>query len=415
MSELTTTKKLYIPYMCDHALALEAALHALGTPAETLPPPDQETLDLGRELCLGRECLPLFVSTGDILRRARQPDFDPARSAYMMPTTCGPCRFGQYRTMERLLLDEAGLEELEIVSPNSENGYQGLGEHSLRLRRLAWQGIVGIDLLLKLCHEHRPYERVPGETDRVYYATRRRLLDAVEAGGGSVAVEAMVWAGAQFAAIEVDRVGRHDRAGRSDRGQQKPWIGIVGEIYLRANPFTNQQIVQQVEALGGQAWVAPMMEWFYFSLWGTQTRARQARDAGGWVKALLTEWVQRYEEARLLRPVRHLLTYAHEAPIGELMDNVRPYYHPALGTEAALSVGKAIDFAQHGLCGVLNILPFTCMPGIIVTGLAEAVRVDHGRIPWLDVIYDAQGGTNIQTRLEAFMHQARQFRARVHV
>jgi hypothetical protein len=53
------------------------------------------------------------------------------------------------------------------------------------------------------------------------------------------------------------------------------------------------------------------------------------------------------------------------------------------------------------------------MPGIIVTGLAEAVRADHGRIPWLDVIYDAQGGTNIQTRLEAFMHQARQVQARM--
>jgi predicted nucleotide-binding protein (sugar kinase/HSP70/actin superfamily) len=210
----------------------------------------------------------------------------------------------------------------------------------------------------------------------------------------------MAWAGEQFAAIDVDR------------SQPRPWIGIVGEIYLRANPFTNQQIVRQVEALGGQVWVAPMMEWFYFSLWGTQARARQARDMSGWGKAVLTEWVQRYDEARLLRPVRHLLTHAHEAPVGQLMDHIRPYYHPALGTEAALSVGKAIDFAQHGLCGVLNILPFTCMPGIIVTGLAEAVRADQGRIPWLDVIYDAQGGTNIQTRLEAFMHQARQFQAR---
>ncbi|MFN2133289.1 MAG: hypothetical protein ACK2VD_22375 [Anaerolineae bacterium] len=403
MPELATQKKLYIPYMCDHARALEAALHALGTPAETLPPPDQETLDMGRELCLGRECLPLFVSTGDILRRARLPDFDPARSAYMMPTTCGPCRFGQYRTMERLLLDEAGLQDLEIVSPNSENGYQGLGKGGLRLRRLAWQGIVGIDLLLKLCHEVRPYERVPGETDRVYHVCQRRLLGAIEGGGGREATDAMAWAGEQFAAINVDR------------SQPRPWIGIVGEIYLRANPFTNQQIVRQVEALGGQAWVAPMMEWFYFSLWGTQARARQARDMSGWGKAVLTEWVQRYDEARLLRPVRHLLTHAHEAPVSQLMDHIRPYYHPALGTEAALSVGKAIDFAQHGLCGVLNILPFTCMPGIIVTGLAEAVRADHGRIPWLDVIYDAQGGTNIQTRLEAFMHQARQFQARMRV
>ena len=403
MPTLTAAKKVYIPYMCDHALALEAALHALGVPAETLPPPDQETLDLGRERCLGRECLPLFVSTGDILRRARQAGFDPQRSTLMMPTTCGPCRFGQYRTMQRLLLDEAGLHELEIVSPNSENGYQGMGDHPRRLRRLAWQGVVGIDLLLKLRHEYRPYECRSGETDRVYQVCRRRLLDAIEAGGGRSAVRAMAWAATQFDAIEVDR------------SQPRPWIGIVGEIYIRANTFTNQDIVRQVEALGGQVWVAPMMEWFYFTVWGAQTRSRHSRHVGDWIVAALTQQVQRYDEERLLRPVQSLLAFPHEPPVGELMDNTRRYYDPYVGTEAALSIGKAIDFAHHGLAGVINILPFTCMPGIVVTGLAEAIRKDNDHIPWLDVIYDAQGGTNIQTRLEAFMHQARQFQARSHI
>jgi predicted nucleotide-binding protein (sugar kinase/HSP70/actin superfamily) len=397
---LKTAKKVYIPYMCDHALALEATLHALGTPAETLPPPDAETLALGRERCLGRECLPLFVATGDLLRRARRPDFDPAHSAYMMPTTCGPCRFGQYRTLQRLLFDEAGLSDLEILSPNAENGYQGLGDNPLRLRRLAWQGIVGVDLLLKLRHEVRPYERSEGETDRVYQACLRRLLEAIEEGGGRRAVAAMAWAGAQFAAIGIDR------------SRQKPLVGMVGEIYLRANPFTNQDIVRQVESLGGEVWVAPMMEWFYFTNWGAQMRSRMAARGGEWLKSFLTDRVQRYDEGRMLEPIRHLLTFPHEPPVAELMANVRPYYDPALGTEAALSIGKAVDFARRGLCGVLNILPFTCMPGVVVSGLAETVRADHDHVPWLNVIYDAQGGTNVQTRLEAFMYQARQFQLR---
>lgn len=396
MSELTTAKNVYIPYMCDHALALEAALHAVGIPAETLPPPDTETLALGRELCLGRECLPLFVATGDILRRAQQPDFDPATSVYFMPTTCGPCRFGQYRTLQRLLFDEAGLHELRIISPNSANGYQGLGQRPLHFRRLAWQGIVGVDLLRKLCHEHRPYERTPGVTDRTYEEALRRLLEAIREGGGRRAVDAMAWAGRQFAAVETDRT------------QPRPWIGIVGEIYLRANAFTNQDIVRHVERLGGRVWVAPMLEWFYFTLWGAQSRARRARRVGDGLKALLAQWIQHYDEARMLRQVKSQLTFPHETSVAKLMVNTRPYYEPRLGTEAALSIGKSVDFAHHGLSGVINLLPFSCMPGIVVMGLAEAVRVDHAHIPWLDVIYDAQGGTNIHTRLEAFMYQARE-------
>lgn len=403
MKALTITKKTYIPYMCDHALALEAALHALGAPAEVLPPPDEETLALGRELCLGRECLPLFLATGDILRRARQPGFSAASSTLFMPTTCGPCRFGQYRTMQRLLLDEAGLHDLEIVSPNADNGYQGLGEKPVRFRRLAWQGIVGVDLLHKLLYEYRPYEHSEGDTDRTYQASLRSFLEAIEQGGGKKAVRALARAGERFAAIDVDRTdGLYPR-------HPRPWIGIVGEIYIRANPFANQDITRQVERLGGQVWVAPMLEWFYFTVWGAQTRARRDGRVKDWIVALLSKGVQRFEEARMLRPLQHMLTHPHESPVAELMANVRPYYEPLLGTEAALSIGKSVDFARRGLCGVINLLPFSCMPGIIVTGLAEAIRADHRHIPWLDVIYDAQGGTNLQTRLEAFMFQARQF------
>jgi len=51
------------------------------------------------------------------------------------------------------------------------------------------------------------------------------------------------------------------------------------------------------------------------------------------------------------------------------------------------------------------------MPSLVVTGLAQAIRADHDNLPWLDVTYDAQGGTHLQTRLEAFMFQARQFQS----
>jgi predicted nucleotide-binding protein (sugar kinase/HSP70/actin superfamily) len=94
------------------------------------------------------------------------------------------------------------------------------------------------------------------------------------------------------------------------------------------------------------------------------------------------------------------------------MDNIRPYYEPVLGTEAALTMGEAIELAKHGASGILNIMPFSCMPGIISAGLAPRIRADLDDIPWLDVTFDARGGTNFQTRLEAFMYQAAQYRRR---
>ena len=69
--------------------------------------------------------------------------------------------------------------------------------------------------------------------------------------------------------------------------------------------------------------------------------------------------------------------------------------------------------ARHGVSGVVNVMPFSCMPGIIVAGMASRVRADFNQLPWLDIVYDGQHLTNIRTRLEAFVHQVAQF-ARSH-
>src|SRR3989338_4286986 len=45
---------------------------------------------------------------------------------------------------------------------------------------------------------------------------------------------------------------------------KKPLIGIIGEIFVRHNAFSNENIVKKVEALGGEVWLAPFEEWIYY-------------------------------------------------------------------------------------------------------------------------------------------------------
>jgi hypothetical protein len=49
------------------------------------------------------------------------------------------------------------------------------------------------------------------------------------------------------------------------------------------------------------------------------------------------------------------------------------------------------------------------MPGTIVGAVMKRYREDRNNIPFLNMAYDGQEETNTQTRLEAFMHQARQY------
>jgi len=80
-----------------------------------------------------------------------------------------------------------------------------------------------------------------------------------------------------------------------------------------------------------------------------------------------------------------------------------------LGTEATLTMGRALDLARHGLAGIVNVLPFSCMPGTVVAGMAPRLRQALHGLPWLDLLFDGQRETNIKTRLQAFMHQAWQW------
>lgn len=184
MNKNSNNKIHYIPYMCDHSYVLEAASAHCGMIIKTLPPPDEETIDFDLPGVTGRECLPCFVTTNDILRQAKQPDFEPANSVFLMPRANGPCRFGQYVSLQRDILDDHGLQDMEIAVSCAGNSYQGFGDDPTKLRKLIWDGGLAVDMLQKLLHEYRPYEIHKGQADKIYHVGLDKIVQSTREGGG---------------------------------------------------------------------------------------------------------------------------------------------------------------------------------------------------------------------------------------
>lgn len=390
-------KTVYVPYMSDHVVAVTGAMRYHGIPSKVLMPSDEQTLAIGLDLCRGRECLPCFLSTGDMIRECRRDTFDRENSIFLMPASLGPCRFGQYRILQRLLLDAEGFQDVEILSPTSENSYRGFGEKPTALRLLAWTGVVAVDLLLKLRYELRPYELEPGVTDAAYDRGLRIIEDATSAGGGRHLLHALDAIAADFAALPVDR------------SSPRPVVAMLGEIYVMLNQHSNQGLIRQLEAAGAEVVTGTLSEWFHFA-----DETKMDRDVlfGSWLGLLGTKSLSAYQrvtEHRMHARVSHLLRQPADPPMRTLMEMARPYFDPLLGTETLLTVSKVVHYAENGVSGVVNVMPFSCMPGIVVTGLAGRLRKDFGLLPWLDINFDGQRITNIRTRLEAFIHQVTQF------
>jgi predicted nucleotide-binding protein (sugar kinase/HSP70/actin superfamily) len=397
MPREAVTRTVYIPYMSDHVVAIAAALRNHGIACEILPPPDQETLAIGLDLCRGRECLPCFLASGDIIRGCRNGTIDPAKSAVLMPASPGPCRFGQYRILQRQMLDREGYASIDILSPTSENSYRGFGQHPNKLRLLVWEGFVATDLLLKLRYEYRPYEIEKGSTEAAYRRGLTRIDAAVEKGGGKHLLSALDAIANDFAGVAVDR------------SELRPVVAMLGEIYVMLNSHSNQDLILQLEEAGAEVVTGTLSEWLHFA---DETKIDRDVLFGEWIGFLGTKALGAYKqhtEHRMFDRVKHLLRHGADPSMRDLFEMARPYFDPLLGTETLLTIAKSVHYAQSGVSGIVNVMPFSCMPGIVVTGLAARVRSDFDQLPWLDVNFDGQRITNIRTRLEAFVHQVAQY------
>ena len=179
-------RTVFFPTMAEAgSRAIAAAFRSVGIDARTMPPSDEETLVLGGRHSSGEECLPLKVTLGDALKLLVHSEIPPGKMAIFMPTSDGPCRFGQYGTFMKLVFKEMGYDEVLLISPTCADGYSGVGEHADELIRTAWRALVASDLLQKLLLRVRPYEKGKGEAERACDEATERLCRAVEVPGES--------------------------------------------------------------------------------------------------------------------------------------------------------------------------------------------------------------------------------------
>jgi len=243
-------KRVYVPAMAEGSVeAVCAAMRWLGIDARPTPPSDARTLELGSKYTGGDGCFPAKVTTGDFLKIAQQPGFDQKRTVFLMGTTDGPCRSGQYAPFLRKVLRELGYGEVRVYSPHGEHGYSDFQGFDTAFVRTAWRALVSADILRKLLLQTRPYEMEPGDADRAYRESVSDLCKTIEQSCSSTPC--------QMRSLEASLLRTRDRfhSVRAVFDRTRPLIGIVGEIYCRLNNFSNQELVRRLEAQGAECWM----------------------------------------------------------------------------------------------------------------------------------------------------------------
>jgi predicted CoA-substrate-specific enzyme activase len=388
---------MYFPYMNDGAYMISAAARSCGIHSEVLPKQTSEDLALGRKYTSSKECFPMICTTGSFLKKLMEPGADPSKMSFFMPDHNGPCRFGQYNQFHRILFDRLGYQEAELITPSNDTSYEDVaGEHGKKFRINAWKGFVVADFLHKIHRETRPYEVNKGDSDKLYDESLSRLIKCIENGSAGLH-KTLVGIVSDYMSVKVDK------------SLKKPVVLIIGEIFMRDNAACNGNISNRLEDLGVEVIVAPFSEWITYSTYRFTRDSRWKNDKKGVIKSKIQGLGQELIAASLLRGIEKFTDHEKDVSLHDMLNLCNKYVNEFYDGDPPVAIGTSAALAQRGVTGIAAILPFTCMPGTLVASVSDTFRKDHDNIPFINIAYDGQDSVSLDTRLQAFVFQVKEF------
>jgi predicted CoA-substrate-specific enzyme activase len=388
---------LYFPYMNDNAFLVAAAARSCGIPSEVLPKQTEEDLAIGRKYTSSKECFPMICTTGSFVKKLQEPGANPSKMSFFMPDHNGPCRFGQYNQFHRVLFDKLGFKDAELITPSNDTAYADVaGKNSQKFRINAWKGFVVGDFLRKIYRETRPYELKKGECDLLYEQSLTRLISCIENGSkglGRVVTEIA----RDFSSIKINNKER------------KPIVGLIGEIFMRDNSACNGNIANRLENLGVEVVVGPIAEWISYSTHRFTRDSRWKNDTKGIIRSKIQGIGQELIARSLLKGTKKFTDNQMDVSLHEMLSLCNPYVSEYYDGDPPIAMGTSAAMASKGVSGMAAILPFTCMPGTLVASVSDSFRKDNNNIPFINIAYDGQDSVSLDTRLQAFVFQVKEF------
>lgn len=343
-----------------HLLHLDVALgflySSLGIDVVYPPPITKKTVEMGVKLAPQNACFPLKVTLGNFIE-----SIEKGADTLFMAGGVGPCRFGYYAQIQRIILEDLGYQVRFVLLDHPRYGWlpflQALRAMSgktlspLRIGRvvsLAWK-------ILRFTEDLEAQRRALR-----CRADDKDLLDAII--DGAIDRLRSVSSEAKFEGIKKDAEEAINSLELCEN-QALIRVGIVGEVYVAQE----KRINFNVEKLLG--------------------------DLGVYV----------HNSVSTVEYVLHTLPFTKSKEKLEAWQMAKPYLRRFVGGEGIDSVGSTIRYARQGFDGVVHLYPFTCMPEIVAKSVLTRVKEDFN-LPILHLAIDEHSGeAGLVTRVEAFV------------
>ncbi len=378
----------------------------MGYQVEILPPPDSESVKLGLKYVNNDMCYPAIITIGDIIKGLNSQKYDLANTAVALTETGGQCRATNYTSLLKKALLQAGYEDIPVVSPSfskqSANDQPGFSINRPQAISLILSALLVMDQLIRMYHATAVRERTPGDALAVletHVETARHHVGRWTVRNSSELLE--------HAINDFNRI-------RTCPGSY-PKAGLVGEIYVKYNPFANNHIVDTLTKEGIQVFVPPLMPFFMQSIVNISFNAAHHIQPCNRLGQKGLSVIQHLVDRR----IRHV-----NGLMSSFKDNLGPIpsaYGLARKAETVISLanqagegwllpGEVVTMAESGIRNIISLQPFGCIANhIVAKGMAKKLTDLFPDLNFLALDMDAgNSDANIQNRLAFFIHTAKQ-------
>ena len=396
-------RTLIAPYFSPfYSPLVPSAFRPFGHRVEVLPPQDRESVEWGLKTINNDMCYPSVLVAGDIIKAFQSGRYDPEKTAVVMTQTGGQCRASSYVSLIKKALAAAGLDEVPIIAISNEeiNAQPWFKIDKMGLIKRMGLGIIFADPLARMYLSTMVREKVPGTSKNLHEKYLFEMETGIENADYYYLLNLLKRAVADFNRVEIN-------------DKTVPRVGVVGEIFVKYNFFSNGNIIDWLSGQGVEV-VLPPIQNFFAQRFINETYDQKAffkRSLADRIKYRLLEIYSNYHVGQIERIMQGFRFYrkAHDlrklaAITGEVVSLANQF------GEGWLLTAEMIAMLNEGIDNIVCLQPFGCIANHITgRGMENKLREMFPHLNLLSLDMDAGASeVNMMNRLHFMVTAARE-------
>lgn len=392
-------RKILIPYFTSYiSPLLPSIMKVAGYDVVNLPLSDEASCEWGLKYANNEVCYPATLVIGDIVKAFKSGQYLPSESVVAITQTGGQCRASNYYPMIKRALIDAGYDDVPVISlalgDGMSNNQPAFKVNWVKMLPIALRAILYSDTISKFYYASVVRETEKGAAQRLRDEYLQRGCELIEAGKSSGLYDLIASASKEF-----DSICMTKKCGR---------VGVVGEIYLKFNPFAHRNLLDWLIEQGVEIVPPILIDFFTQSFVNnaidlkTHMRKRKFYDGlmGGLYKLVKNQIDMVNEKASSFRyfvPFEDIWVKAEEAePIVPLS---------AQFGEGWLLPAEVVSYVRSGVDNVISLQPFGCIANQIVSrGVEKKLKELYPQLNFVSLDFDSGvSDANVRNRILLFI------------